>query len=78
MSEDEQNNLLLDFVSSMEGEYAGSYNESIVKAVKSWLAHDAVEVSASLEQVHCLSSYIDRSIDSIPENPWALKIGRIG
>ena len=38
-------NLLLDYVSSMEKSgYTGSYIESTVKCVKSWLAHNGKEV----------------------------------
>jgi hypothetical protein len=40
----------MDFVSSMEeGSYAGSYIESIVKAVKSWLSHNYVEIKGRIK-----------------------------
>jgi len=42
MGEAELYNLLLDYVSMMEGEgYAGSYIKSALKAVKSWLVTTA-------------------------------------
>ena len=44
MGRKERFDLLLDFVSKMEGEgYAGSYIKSTLKAVKSWLAHNRIE-----------------------------------
>jgi hypothetical protein len=45
LGEGELYNLLLDYVSYLEGcGCAGSYIESALKAVKSWLAHNGVEV----------------------------------
>jgi len=42
--------LLMDFVSSMEKQgYAGSYIESIVKAVKAWLSHNYVEMKVRIK-----------------------------
>lgn len=49
MSEDELYNLLLDLVTSMEKEYTGSYIKSIVKAVKSWLSHNGIEVKRKIK-----------------------------
>lgn len=50
MSERRLRNLLMDFVSSMEEKgYAGSYIESIVKAVKSWLSHNYVEIKGRIK-----------------------------
>jgi len=48
-SEEELHNLLLDTVSAMEERYAGSYIQSVVKAVKSWLAHNGVEVKRQIK-----------------------------
>jgi hypothetical protein len=45
LSELEIYNIMLDYVSSMEKSgYAGSYIESTVKCVKSWLAHNGKEI----------------------------------
>ena len=43
-SEEELYNLLLDTVSAMEERYAGSYIQSVVKAIKSWLTHNGVDI----------------------------------
>ena len=48
-SEEELHNLLLDTVSTMEKRYAGSYVQSVVKAVKSWLAHNGVEIKRQIK-----------------------------
>jgi hypothetical protein len=43
-------NLMLDYVSLMErGGYAGSYIESTLKAVKSWLAHNGIEIRRKIK-----------------------------
>jgi len=42
-------NLLMDYVSAKEKQYAGSYVESTVKAVKSWLAHNGVELKRKIK-----------------------------
>jgi hypothetical protein len=44
MDEEALYNLLLDTVTSMETKYTGSYTQSVIKAIKSWLAHNGVEV----------------------------------
>ena len=50
MDERKARDLLMDFVSSMEKRgYAGSYIESIVKAVKSWLSHNYVEIKGRIK-----------------------------
>jgi len=50
MDERKSRDLLMDFVSSMEKRgYAGSYIESIVKAVKSWLSHNYVEMKGRIK-----------------------------
>ena len=48
-SEEELHNLLLDTVSIMEKRYAGSYIQSVVKAIKSWLAHNGVEIKRQIK-----------------------------
>jgi hypothetical protein len=48
-SEEELYNLLLDTVSSMENKYTGSYIQSVVKAVKSWLTHNGVEIKRQIK-----------------------------
>ncbi|RLE62434.1 MAG: hypothetical protein DRJ47_10700 [Thermoprotei archaeon] len=41
---------MLDYVSSMEREgYAGGYIESTLKAVKSWLLHNGIEVKRKVK-----------------------------
>ena len=46
----ERFDLLLDFVSKMEVEgYAGSYIKSTLKAVKSWLAHNRIELKGKIK-----------------------------
>ncbi|MEM2843776.1 MAG: site-specific integrase, partial [Candidatus Bathyarchaeia archaeon] len=42
-------NLLMDFVSSREKEFAGSYIQSIIKAVKSWLSHNHRELKGKIK-----------------------------
>jgi len=48
-SEEELHNLLLDTVSAMEENYAGSYIQSVVKAIKSWLTHNGVEIKRQIK-----------------------------
>jgi len=40
MKDEPSHNLLMDFVSSAEKNQAGSYVESFLKVVRSWLAHN--------------------------------------
>jgi hypothetical protein len=49
MSPTKLDNLLMDYVSAKEKEYAGSYVESTVKAVKSWLAYNGVELKRKIK-----------------------------
>ena len=49
MGEDELYNLMLDAITTLEAEYSGSYIQSIVKAMKSWLAHNNVEIKRKLK-----------------------------
>jgi hypothetical protein len=49
MGEDQIYNILLDLVSSMESKYAGSYIQSVVKAVKSWLSHNGIVVKRKIK-----------------------------
>jgi len=49
MSDAELYNLILDFVSSKEGEYAGSYIQSTLKAIKSWLSHNNREIKRKIK-----------------------------
>jgi hypothetical protein len=49
MSPMKLDNLLMDYVSAKEKEQAGSYIESTVKAVKSWLAHNGVELKRKIK-----------------------------
>ncbi|RLI96800.1 MAG: site-specific integrase [Candidatus Aenigmatarchaeota archaeon] len=49
LSQDELYNLLLDYVSALErAGRAGSYIESALKAVKSWLAHNGIEIKRKI------------------------------
>jgi len=48
MSPTKLENLLMDYVSAKEKQYAGSYIESTVKAVKSWLAHNGIELKRKI------------------------------
>ena len=48
-SDEELYNLLLDTVSAMEESYAGSYIQSVVKAVKSWLNHNGIEIKRQIK-----------------------------
>ena len=41
--------LMLDLVTDMENEYSGSYIESIIKAIKSWLAHNGIEITRKIK-----------------------------
>ena len=49
MTEEELYNLLLDTVTGMEKKYSGSYTKSVIKALKSWLAHNGVEVKREIK-----------------------------
>jgi len=50
MEQKERFNLLLDFVSMMEKKgHAGSYIQSTLKAVKSWLAHNRIELKGKIK-----------------------------
>ena len=50
MDESKLYDLMLDTVSKMEREnYAGSYIQSIVKAVKSWLLHNRIEIRGKIK-----------------------------
>jgi len=50
MSEAELYNLLLDYISMMESKgHAGSYIKSALKAVKSWLAHNGIEIHRKIK-----------------------------
>ena len=50
MSEAELYNLLLDYISMMERKgHAGSYIKSALKAVKSWLAHNGIEIRRKIK-----------------------------
>ena len=50
MNEAELYNLLLDYVSMMEREgHADSYIKSALKAVKSWLAHNGIEIRRKIK-----------------------------
>ena len=47
MGEDELYNFMLDSITALEPDYSGSYIVNIVKAIKSWLAHNNVEIKSS-------------------------------
>jgi hypothetical protein len=49
MSPTKLDNLLMDYVSAKEKQYAGSYIESTVKPVKSWLAHNGIELKRKIK-----------------------------
>ncbi|MBC8225484.1 site-specific integrase [Candidatus Bathyarchaeota archaeon] len=49
MGEDELFNLMLDAITTLESDYSGSYILSIVKAMKSWLAHNNVVIKRKLK-----------------------------
>jgi len=50
LSQDELYNLLLDYVSALErAGGAGSHIESALKAVKSWLAHNGIEIRRKIK-----------------------------
>jgi len=50
MEQKERYNLLLDFVTLMEKKgHAGSYIQSTLKAVKSWLAHNRIELKGKIK-----------------------------
>ena len=49
MEEEALYNVLLDTVTSMEKKYTGSYTQSVIKAIKSWLAHNGVEVKREIK-----------------------------
>ncbi|MCK4830628.1 site-specific integrase, partial [bacterium] len=47
--QDEIYDLLLDTVTSMEEEYSGGYVHSIIKAIKSWLTHNRIEIKRKIK-----------------------------
>jgi hypothetical protein len=49
MGEDELYNLMLDAITTLERDYSGGYILNIVKAIKSWLAHNNVEIKRKLK-----------------------------
>jgi len=50
LSEGELYNLMLDCVSSMErARHAGSYTESVLKAIRSWLSHNGKDVRRKIK-----------------------------
>jgi hypothetical protein len=49
MDEDSLHDLLLDKVTDMEKKYTGSYTKSVIKAIKSWLKHNGVEVKREIK-----------------------------
>jgi hypothetical protein len=49
MGDDELYKLMLDAITTLEGDYSGSYILSIIKAIKSWLAHNNVEIKRILK-----------------------------
>jgi hypothetical protein len=49
MSDKDLRNLVTDFVTGMEKDHAGSYIESIVKAVRSWLSHNHRELKGKIK-----------------------------
>jgi hypothetical protein len=49
MDEEAIYNLLLDTVTNMEKTNAGSYIQSVIKAIKSWLKHNGVEVKREIK-----------------------------
>jgi hypothetical protein len=49
MEEEELYELLLDTVTKMETTNAGSYTQSIIKALKSWLTHNGVQVTREIK-----------------------------
>jgi hypothetical protein len=50
MNSKERFNLLLDFVSEMEEKgHAGNYIQSTLKAVKSWLVHNRIELKGKIK-----------------------------
>jgi hypothetical protein len=49
MNEEELHNLLLDTVTNMEKNYTGSYTQSIIKAIKSWLKHNGIQVTREIK-----------------------------
>jgi site-specific recombinase XerD len=49
MEQDEIYNLLLDLVTSMENTHSGGYIHSIIKAIKSWLIFNQIEIKRSIK-----------------------------
>ena len=49
MNEEDLHNLLLDTVTGMETNYTGSYTQSIIKAIKSWLKHNGIQVTREIK-----------------------------
>ena len=49
MDEEALRDLLLDTVTSMEKNYTGSYTKSVVKAVKSWLSHNGIDIKRAIK-----------------------------
>ena len=49
LDEDALHDLLLDTVTRMERNYTGSYTKSVIKALKSWLSHNGIEVKRAIK-----------------------------
>ncbi len=49
MDDDALHNILMDHVSALEKDYAGSYIQSIIKAVKSWLTHNRRDLKVKIK-----------------------------
>jgi hypothetical protein len=49
MDEEALRDLLLDTVTEMEKKYTGSYTKSVIKAVKSWLSHNGIEIKRGIK-----------------------------
>ena len=49
MDEESLRDLLLDTVTGMEKKYTGSYTKSVIKAVKSWLSHNGIEIKRAIK-----------------------------
>jgi hypothetical protein len=42
-------NLLMDYVSAVQGKHAGSYIHNTIKVIKSWLAHNGIELKRKIK-----------------------------
>jgi hypothetical protein len=74
MSEKDAYNMIMDFVSDMEKKgYAGTYTQSALRAIRSWLAYNDINISKRVKIVNARTSST-LSNERVPTQPELKKI----